>query len=308
MAKHVYPRGIASVVTRVWIPDSASATGGGKVGLSSASTGLVIAVIADNEAAPTIYTVAAGNVETITAIGTYQAPTASKCRFREVDATNLPGLYEIHLADARWAVASSRALQGMVFGASGAAPVPFEAQLGVLDFNAAALGSSLALQSSVDDLEGRVPGVLQTKAEADAALAAADDAVLAAIAALNNLSSAGAQAAAAAALVTYGPTVPADLAGLSTLTAAQVWAAITGAAANIIADHVLRRDGAAAFASAHGDAPDDATSLLGVIMRGVHADTTTHPGFLTVFDPAGGELAQIPLASDPAADPAVGLG
>lgn len=53
-----------------------------------------------------------------------------------------------------------------------------------------------ATQTSVDDLP--------TNAELATALGTADDAVLAAIAALNNLSSAGAQSAAAAALTAYG--------------------------------------------------------------------------------------------------------
>lgn len=58
-----------------------------------------------------------------------------------------------------------------------------------------------------------------TNAELAAALAAADDAVLAAIAALNNLSSAGAQSAAAAALVAYGASTYAggDTSGTTTL-------------------------------------------------------------------------------------------
>lgn len=60
---------------------------------------------------------------------------------------------------------------------------------------------------------------IPTNAEFAAALAAADDAVLAAIAALNNLSSAQAQAAAAAALVAYGASTYAgtDTAGVTTL-------------------------------------------------------------------------------------------
>ena len=53
-------------------------------------------------------------------------------------------------------------------------------------------------------------GDLPTNAELATALAGADDAVLAAIAALNNLSSAGAQAAAAAALLAYGAAVAGD--------------------------------------------------------------------------------------------------
>lgn len=54
-------------------------------------------------------------------------------------------------------------------------------------------------------------GDLPTNAELATALAGADDAVLAAIAALNNLSSAGAQSAAAAALTAYGAALQSDI-------------------------------------------------------------------------------------------------
>lgn len=63
-----------------------------------------------------------------------------------------------------------------------------------------------ATQTSVDDLP--------TNSELATALAGADDAVLAAIAALNNLSSAGAQAAAAAALTAYGAATGAQVAAV----------------------------------------------------------------------------------------------
>lgn len=116
-----YALGQASIVLRVKILDSSVSTGAGKTGLSSASTGLIISTIADNEATATAYTVAAGNVEAITTLGTYQAPTASKCRFKEVDATNHPGVYEVHLADARYAVTSAKSLLVSISGATDAA-------------------------------------------------------------------------------------------------------------------------------------------------------------------------------------------
>lgn len=101
-------------------------------------------------------------------------------------------------------------------------------------------------QTSVDDLP--------TNSELATALAAADDAVLAAISVLNNLSSAGAQAAAAAALAAYDAATGADVSGLSTFdptadavivgsiqTDAVSAASIAAAAANEIADAVLLR-------------------------------------------------------------------
>lgn len=119
-----YKRGQGSIVLRVFINDSTVATGAGKTGLTNASAGLNIATIANNEAAPTVYTVAASNVETITTPGTFVAPSASKCRFKEIDATNLPGVYEVQLADARYNVASAKALLVLIHGAAGAAPCP----------------------------------------------------------------------------------------------------------------------------------------------------------------------------------------
>lgn len=94
-----------------------SATGNGLTGLTSASSGLKIGTIANNEATSTAYTVAGSTIESITTLGTYAAPTATKVRFKEVDATNHPGLYEIQLADARFAVANAKSL---IISASGA--------------------------------------------------------------------------------------------------------------------------------------------------------------------------------------------
>ena len=105
-----------------------SSTGVGLTGLSSASSGLIISTICDNEATATVYTVAAGNVETITTLGTYAAPTASKCRFKEVDATNHKGLYEFQFADARFSVASAKRLIISVTGATSLLDADYEVQ------------------------------------------------------------------------------------------------------------------------------------------------------------------------------------
>jgi hypothetical protein len=79
-------------------------------GLTFESTGLIVSTIADVEATATAYPRVTDKIETITTLGTYAAPTATKCRFKEVDATNHPGLYEIQLADARLSVASAKSL------------------------------------------------------------------------------------------------------------------------------------------------------------------------------------------------------
>jgi hypothetical protein len=116
-----YKRGTTSIILRVKIRDSTVATGAGKTGLTSSSSGLIISTIANNEATATVYTQAATNIETITTLGTYAAPTTSKCRFKEVDATNHKGVYEIQLADARFAVANARTLLISISGVTGMA-------------------------------------------------------------------------------------------------------------------------------------------------------------------------------------------
>lgn len=107
-----------SVLLRVKILDSSATTGAGLTGLTSASSGLIISTIADNESTATAYTAAGSTIEGITTLGTYAAPTATKVRFKEVDSTNHKGIYEIQIADARFAVASAKSLLISILGAT----------------------------------------------------------------------------------------------------------------------------------------------------------------------------------------------
>lgn len=133
--KLIYKNGVVSVILRVKILDSTSSVGAGLTGLTFSSTGLIISTIADNEASATAYTVAGSTIETISTLGTFAAPTATKCRFKEVDATNHKGLYEIQIADARWAVSNARSVIVSVQGASNAVQVDAEVQLSAIDVN-----------------------------------------------------------------------------------------------------------------------------------------------------------------------------
>ncbi len=130
--KEILKRGATSNILRVFLPDSTSTTGAGKTGLTNTSTGLIISTIADNEATATTYTAAASNTETITTLGTYSAPSSGKARFKEVDATNFPGVYEIQIADARFNVANATQLLVSVL-ATGIAPTFAEIQLVTVD-------------------------------------------------------------------------------------------------------------------------------------------------------------------------------
>lgn len=95
-----------------------STTGQGLTGLSSSSSGLIISTICDNEAAATVYTQAGSTIESITTLATFAAPTATKCRFKELDATNHPGVYEFQFADARFAVSGAKMLRVSISGAT----------------------------------------------------------------------------------------------------------------------------------------------------------------------------------------------
>lgn len=124
-----FKNGQGSIGLRIKLLKASSTTGQGLTGLTSASTGLVIAAIADNEAATVAYTVAGGTIEGITTLGTYAAPTATKCRFKEVDSTNHKGIYELQFADARFAVASAKSLLVSISGATDLVEGDFVVQL-----------------------------------------------------------------------------------------------------------------------------------------------------------------------------------
>ncbi len=91
-------RGQTSVMIRIFIPDNTATNGAGLTGLTSASTNLTIAYMRELDGTSTTYTGA--NIEAQTTIGTFQAPSSSnKIRFKAVDATNFPGLYELQFHD-----------------------------------------------------------------------------------------------------------------------------------------------------------------------------------------------------------------
>jgi len=145
----VRKNGSTSNVLRVHLETSAATTGAGLTGLTSASSGLVISTIADNEATATSYTVAGSNVETITTLGTFAAPTSGKCRFKEVDSTNLPGVYELQIADARFAVSNAKHLTVLIHGATNLKPACIQIDLAGYALTAAGL-DAVVIESGIN--------------------------------------------------------------------------------------------------------------------------------------------------------------
>lgn len=145
--------GETSVRLRVTLYDSASPTGGGLTGLLHTTTGLIISTICENEAAATAYTTAGSTIETISTLGTYAAPTATKCRFKEVDATNHPGLYELQLADARFAVSGAKQLT-ISFTAPGMVQHDYKVQLLAVDLYDSVRAGLTALPNAAAEASG----------------------------------------------------------------------------------------------------------------------------------------------------------
>lgn len=119
--------GETSNIERVFLYKDSGATAGTEgdpiTGLTNSSTGLNISTIANNEAtANTDTSAATSSIETIATLGTYATPTAGFVRFREVDATNLPGLYELQWEDARYAVSGASWLDVAISGVADLAP------------------------------------------------------------------------------------------------------------------------------------------------------------------------------------------
>lgn len=118
-----------------------SSTGQGLTGLTEASSGLIISTITDNEATVTRYRAGSSEIETISSLGTFAAPTSGKCRFKEVDSTNEPGLYELQFADARYAVASAKTLRIFLSGATNLLGKEILVQLSTADLDTDAMGA-----------------------------------------------------------------------------------------------------------------------------------------------------------------------
>lgn len=141
-----------SVVLRVKLLDSTVSTGAGKTGLTFSSSGLIISTITDVDATATAYTQAGSTIETITTLGTFAAPTATKCRFKEVDATNHPGIYEIQIADARFAIANAKSIIVSWSGVTGLAQGDIHIPLQVLDpYNISSLFTTAGTESYAAD-------------------------------------------------------------------------------------------------------------------------------------------------------------
>ena len=117
--------GTTSKLARIFVQDSSSTTGAGLTGLVFNSASLTAYWIAEGDATATAITLA-----------TMTAGTWASGGFDEVDATNLPGVYEIGLPNVCVDATSEGSVVVMLRGATNMAPVLLEIELDAIDYRA----------------------------------------------------------------------------------------------------------------------------------------------------------------------------
>lgn len=140
MAKFAFVKGTTSQTVLIFIQDSSSSTGAGLTGLTSASSGLTAYY----------YREGAGTGATqITLAATGSLGTWESGGFFEVDATDMPGWYEVGLPNA--ALASGADFVGVQLkGATNMAPCNLEIQLTGVDLNDATDGGIASVADWTD--------------------------------------------------------------------------------------------------------------------------------------------------------------
>jgi len=147
-----------SKILHIFITDSSKTDGSGLTGLVYNSSGLTSYYIREGDASATAITLVTATVGTYTSGG-----------FKEVDATNMPGIYELHPPDACLATGADSVVI-FLKGAANMAPLPIEIQLvdntekDVYDRIGAPAGASIAadlvtINNYVDELESRLTAI-----------------------------------------------------------------------------------------------------------------------------------------------------
>ncbi len=120
MAKLSVLAGTTSKTIDVFLPDSASTTGAGKTGLAFGSAGVSCYYLREGAASPVAMTLVTATVGTWTTLG-----------FKEIDATNMPGMYQIGLPNLALAAGAKSVKVFIMF--TGVAPTIAEIELTAVD-------------------------------------------------------------------------------------------------------------------------------------------------------------------------------
>jgi hypothetical protein len=117
MPKLSLAKDTTSKLLRVFVPNSSVTTGAGLTGLVFNSAGLTAYYLREGAASPVSITLATMTVGTWASGG-----------FKEVDAANMPGVYELGIPNAALATGANSVV-GMLKGATNMSPVAFEIEL-----------------------------------------------------------------------------------------------------------------------------------------------------------------------------------
>jgi len=137
--------GTTSKIVTVFVQDSSSTVGAGLAGLVFNTASLTGYWIAEGDATATAITLA-----------TMTAGTWATGGFVEVDATNLPGVYQVGLPDVVVDATSEGSVVVMLKGAANMAPVLMEIELDAIDYKDSVRGGMTALPAAVPGANGGV--------------------------------------------------------------------------------------------------------------------------------------------------------
>ena len=162
MAKASLVVGSTSIIREILIQDSTSTTGGGKTGLTNASSGLTCYYKRDSGSASVAVTLDASTGVTL---GTYEPTNAANGALKEVDATNAPGLYEFHVPNNALA-SGAKAVVFVLRGVTGMVDCRLEIELTAINNQDVVRGGMTALPNASANAAGGVNDVQYIKGQA----------------------------------------------------------------------------------------------------------------------------------------------
>lgn len=143
-------KGASSQITHVWITDSTSATQAGLPGVLFDATGLTGYWIRPGDAVEVN-----APINDISILGTF-AGSATNCALKQINASVLPGLYELHLPTNMFAsVAGKNFATFVLSGAANMVPVRLRVQLDRAE-TVAAQAYAKVVQALVTDLQSEI--------------------------------------------------------------------------------------------------------------------------------------------------------
>jgi hypothetical protein len=128
MAKLEILKGSTGQLVEIFIPDSSVSTGAGRTGLVYNTAGLVAYYHRNADANPISIPLTAG----LFGAGVFGPATWQAGSFKEISATNMPGMYQFGIPNGALAV-GSRSVVIMLKGATNMSPVAIEIQLVIND-------------------------------------------------------------------------------------------------------------------------------------------------------------------------------